>query len=251
MIEESHPVARPDLCSRFPIPRLRLFVFAGFVVGLVASGCAVSSAPFKERVDRATGFDATSLAEGDLAVMPVIADSGASEYRRPLLDGVYDELHRLATEVRVVPADTVRPVVQVEGRASAYREAYATYRTTGVLGEELFVDITRDLDERGHAARYLLVVYVRHPRVYFNAHEGQHKDLSTRRTVEAVGLVWDARSKTVVWDAEVGAGSKTNAFQRHGDSSTAMSRKTGVALARALLGRWTEPAVETAASRSR
>lgn len=78
--------------------------------------------------------------------------------------------------------------------------------------EELLLDIVRDLDERGHAARYLLVAFVRHPRVYFNPHEGPHEDLSTRQTVEAVALVWDARS---------------------------------------LLGRWTETPAETPASRSR
>lgn len=250
MIGDLHPAGRSD--ERFHHPqgfrfrRLRLPLLVFVACSLAMAGCAVSSAPFEERVDRTAGFDAAALAEGGVAVMPVIADSGAAEYRRPLLEGFYDELHRLAAEVRVVPADTVRPLVQVDGRASAYREAYATYRATGVLSEELFLDIARDLDARGHAVRYLLVGFVWHPRVYFNPHEGPHKDLSTRQTVEAVGLVWDVRSKTVVWDAEVGAGSKTNAFERHGDSSVAMSRKTGVALARSLLGRWTEPAVDTA-----
>lgn len=216
MIGDFHPDGRPDEPFRHPhgvrfwSPRLLLLVFAAF--SLAMGGCAVSSAPFEERVDRTPGFDATSLAEGGVAVMPVIADSGATEYRRPLLEGLYDELHRLAPDARVVPADTVRPALQVDGRASAYREAYATYRRTSGLSEELFLDITRDLDERGHAARYLLVAFVRHPRVYFNPHDGPHKDLSTRQTVEAVALVWDARS---------------------------------------LLGRWTEPPVETPASRSR
>jgi len=251
MIGDLHPDARSDEPFhrlhgfRSRSRRLLSLVFIAF--SLAMGGCAVSSAPFEERVDRTPGFDATSLAEGGVAVMPVIADSGATEYRRPLLEGLYDELHRLAADVRVVPADTVRPALQVDGRASAYREAYATYRRTSVLSEEPFLDIVRELDERSHAARYLVVVFVRHPRVYFNPHEGPHKDLSTRQTVEAVGLAWDARSKSVVWEAEVGAGSKTNAFERHGDSSVAMSRKAGVALARSLLRRWTEPPAETPA----
>ncbi len=150
--------------------------------------------------------------------MPVIADSGATEYHRPLLEGLHDELYRLAPDARVVPADTVRPALQVDGRASAYRTAYATCRRTSVRSEDLLLDIVRDLNERGHAARYLLVAFVRHPRVYFNPHEGPHEDLSTRQTVEAVALV---SLVSLVWDA------------------------------RSLLGRWTETLAETPASRSR
>jgi hypothetical protein len=195
--------------------------------------------PFQERVERNEDFAQADLEEGGLAVFPVLADSAATEYRRSFLDGFYQEMNRLAPDVRLTPPDSVRFFLQKDGRARTYHEAFETYRRTSVLDEEIFVEITDSLATRSGPVRYVLIPYLIRPLEYFSSGVEQHSDPSTRLTIEGFGIAWDARSGTVVWDAKFGAGSQTNILEIHGDTFEEISRKTGTAMARSLLDRWT------------
>ena len=213
--------------------------FLLFVAFSILSGCAISSMPFQERVDRTDGFDQDALEAGGLAVLPVLADSAATEYRSSMLEGFHQEMSRLAPEVATIPSDSVRLFLQTDGRAQTYRDAFRVYRRTGILDEDLFVAVANDVAGKGQPVRYLLIPYLIRPLEYFSSGVEQHSDPSTRLTIEGFGIVWDARTKTVVWDAKFGAGSQTNFLEIHGDSFEEISRKTGTALARSLLGQWT------------
>lgn len=181
-----------------------------FVLVCVAlGGCA---APITSDV-RVTDPAPTDTRIEQVAVLPVIVDTGLEEWGRVAGDEMVDALAEEFPGVRVMAPDRTLQLMNDANLASAYAYLVGEYEQTGELDSEIVREIAQSLD-----LRYLLSLRLMYGEESgLGAGDFAGEVSYTGQGLRAVAQLWDGRRGTMTWRSvgEVSAVS-SDLMQRRG-----------------------------------
>jgi hypothetical protein len=211
-------------------------------LGLLCTGCLVSSEVVGGEAYRADRFTPDSLHRHGLAVLPTVTEAEWDQYRRPFQKAFDDALYALADSSAVVGRDASGAALNRTDAIDRYPSAFRTYQETGVVPADLMRSAAEQLD-----ARYLLAVRLGPPyaRRSYAGNDPNDELLSTTYSMRARGIVWDAATEQVVWEGSGGASGREGSFTVLKDGSLDQSKMAGEALARRLFRCPAETALQT------
>jgi hypothetical protein len=213
--------------------RYRVNSWAVLIV-VFASGCAASvqTASRVTYVDESFGQQA--IADGGLAILPVLAGAGVEGYRRPFGESINAMADSLFGADDVMHWDVAMNAINAADLSGQYGAAIDTYRQTSILPSSTVLEIGKACK-----SRYLLVITLNPPTHESELKYGFFTGYHTEETVgvDAYAQVWDAVDGDVVWEGVGAASAKSGEFTYVKETGIeTYSRMTAQALIEAILG---------------